>query len=442
MASPTESNHSAAWDESIIAISDPAERTAIFGVLSSFFPPFSFLDTLNLVDDALDQNADLAEAILKHGLTMFDLSLDLNPESDPANDWRQRASHSDMEKARTTIRQFYRDWSPEGSVEREASLGRVRECLRAERSARGGTNPMKVLVPGCGLARLVFDLCRDGFDVQGNEISYHMLVASSYILNGSPEVGLHALHPWIHGFSNHQTRNAHLLKVKVPDVCVAPTIALTQSPGTMAIGAGDFVECYGKESQQNEYDAVACVFFLDTAPNIIRYLETIKNCLRTGGLLVNFGPLLWHFENRGPTTDSHSAPHMQQDVPETNGGSSHTNGVPGPNGLNGTSALHATPGSNGHPGSAHPNEVNNGHSNGTSAAPPSNNARETNQPRGSGTMSPGSIELTNEELLQLVETLGFQILTSEFSIPAPYLSHPDTMMPVFYNASFWVARKL
>ena len=66
------------------------------------------------------------------------------------------------------------------------------------------------------------------------------------------------------------------------------------------MSASDFLLLYGDETHKETFDAVATLFFLDTAPNIIRYLEAIRNCLRKGGVLVNMGPLLWHFENNAP----------------------------------------------------------------------------------------------------------------------------------------------
>lgn len=41
----------------------------------------------------------------------------------------------------------------------------------------------KVLVPGCGLARLPLELIEAGFHVQGNEVTYFMLYGSDFILN-------------------------------------------------------------------------------------------------------------------------------------------------------------------------------------------------------------------------------------------------------------------
>ena len=59
------------------------------------------------------------------------------------------------------------------------------------------------------------------------------------------------------------------------------------------MNAGDFLEVYEKD--KDEWDCVATVFFLDTAPNILTYLESIHRVLRPGGLWVNLGPLLYHF---------------------------------------------------------------------------------------------------------------------------------------------------
>jgi len=58
---------------------------------------------------------------------------------------------------------------------------------------------------------------------------------------------------------------------------------------------GDFVEVYTKQSES--WDCVACSFFLDTAHNIILYLEVIFKTLKPGGYLLNFGPLLYHYAN-------------------------------------------------------------------------------------------------------------------------------------------------
>jgi carnosine N-methyltransferase len=255
-------------------------------------PPFSYLDTLSSVDDAIDKNAELSTAILHAGLSSFGVTAG-------TKEWRGKATSNDLEKARSTLRQFFRDWSGEGASEREACNGPVIRALQTEQSLRSGA-PMRVLVPGAGLGRLVFDLCCKGFDTEGNEISYHQLLAGAYILNICPAPKIYTLFPWVHSFSNHRSRANHLQSVQVPDIHPSTTLGAVDHPGEMSFSASDFLLLYGSEEHKDTFDAIATVFFLDTAPNIIRYLETINNCLRPGGILVNMGPLLWHFENNAP----------------------------------------------------------------------------------------------------------------------------------------------
>ena len=40
---------------------------------------------------------------------------------------------------------------------------------------------------------------------------------------------------------------------------------------------------------------MASVFFVDTAHDVLAYVERVAELLRAGGLWVNLGPLLWHF---------------------------------------------------------------------------------------------------------------------------------------------------
>lgn len=347
-------------------------------------PPFSYLDTLIAVDNGIDKNAELAAAILKAGLQSLGI--------DAANtEWKGKASGSDLEKARSTLRQFYRDWSHEGATERELCYQNIIQALQDERSARNGAS-MRVLVPGAGLGRLVFDLCRAGFDTEGNEISYHQLLASSYVLNSCPQANTHTVYPWIHSFSNHRTRSNQLRSVLVPDVHPGSELSKVDKPGEMSMSASDFLCMYGSLELQGTFDAVATLFFLDTAPNVIRYLETIRNCLKPGGLIVNFGPLLWHFENNAPGAHSHG---------EKTGHDDDSQGR--------WSIL--------------------------SMELAINKASV-------GIAEPGSVELTDDEVIALVEKLGFRIETRVSNLPAPYIQDPQSMLHHTYQASHWVARKL
>jgi len=166
---------------------------------------------------------------------------------------------------------------------------------------------LKVLVPGAGLARLPFEVIRRGYSCQGNEFSHFMLLSSYYILNRSSEVNQHTIYPYIHSFSNMRSSDTLLKGFAIPDVMPSDI----PSGPSFSLVAGDFEEIYGvlreddeREPQQGKWDAVLTCFFIDTAKNIVNYLIIIYELLTPGGVWINFGPLLWHFENSGNPSDT------------------------------------------------------------------------------------------------------------------------------------------
>ena len=339
-------------------------------------PPFSILSKFDRVDDAIDANAEMASRILVSGLQSFGLEIEPN---DANMDWRGTAKPIDMDKARLTLRQFYRDWSAEGADEREQCYRPVLDDLSRMFGDVLDKTTVKVLVPGAGLGRLVFEICKLGYTVEGNELSYHQLLASNWILNHVTSVERFPLYPFATTFSNN-TKLKHQLKVvTVPDVHPGKELNRlsrdTSSPALdrMSMTAADFILLYKEEGQRDRFDAIVTVFFIDTAPNVIRYIETARNCLKSGGVWINLGPLLWHFEERSPSiqVDGHSA----------------------------------------------------------------------GNPDRSGIGEPGSVELTEEEVLLLVEKMGFEIVAHESRACATgYIQDPESMARNVYQNSHWIAK--
>lgn len=361
---------------------------------------------MNKLDDLIDSNAELAEAIFMAGFKGFiaptidsDWVASIVPEKHAHNEYRVysivmdhlnvHTTQNDMDKARSCINQFYRDWTVEGKVEREKCFDPVLRALNEDYKIRLGTMPdldrsdLKVLVPGAGLGRFVFDICQAGFTVEGNEISYHELMASSLILNHTQRAGQFNIAPFTLSCSNHLSRADQFQAFSVPDV--HPGTALTTAQDSripaherMSMSTGDFCVLYSSAEYKDSFDAVATVFFIDTAPNIIRYVETVCNCLKPGGLWINLGPLLWHQAPRGPNDNIASGEKKHK----------HT----------------------------HVHDA--------------------------GIGDPGSVELTNDEVLALVEHLGFTIEKQESgSSETGYISNPRSMLLNTYRPVFWIARK-
>ena len=341
-------------------------------------PPFSILENLDRVDDAIDANADIADEILTHGLPAF--GLDKEPQC-PERDWRGAASNEDMNKVRTTINQLYRDWSVDGANERDACYKPVLKDVEELFAGAQDRGDLNILVPGAGLGRLVFDLCQQGYSVEGNEISYHQLLASAWVLNHVQQAQQFVLFPFASEFNNLVSRSHQLKAVRVPDVHPATELEnISISTNThaferMSMTASDFIVLYGDEQHVGMFDAVVTVFFIDTAPNIMRYVEVIRNCLKDGGAWINIGPLLWHFGDRNPKEASQDPARQQSSEKE-------------------------------------------------------------------GIDEPGSVELTVEEVLRLVEKKGFRIEKQEIrGEGAGYIQNPDSLLHNSYSLSHWVARK-
>jgi len=202
------------------------------------------------------------------------------------------ASSFNMEKVLSTVRQFAREWSIDGKLERDTSYGLILEEL--ERSFpinEENFAKIKVLCPGSGLGRLPFEICRRGYSSQGNEFSYFMLIPGNYILNRVSKENSITIYPYVHQISNIIQNEDQFRTVTIPDI--NPT-SLPQG-SDFSYTAGDFIEVYA--SQLDTWDAICTCFFLDTAKNIIQYIEVIFNILKPGGKWINLGPLLYHYSD-------------------------------------------------------------------------------------------------------------------------------------------------
>ncbi|PWN97760.1 N2227-domain-containing protein [Tilletiopsis washingtonensis] len=265
---------------------------------------------------------------------------------------RRRVADQDLDKIRSTIKQLVRDWSDEGNAEREAAYGPVLDALDARFGtiAAADRPAVRVLVPGAGLGRLAFEVAWQGYSCQGNEYSFFMLLASHWILNKSARRHEHTIYPYVHSSSNWRSAQDLLQGVRIPDV--NPSDLPPHVDFSMV--AGEFVDVYSKAQEGAAWDAVATVYFVDTARNVVRYLEVLNHVLPVGGIWINAGPLLWHYENNGDL----------------------------------------------------------------------------------------SIELTLEEMLGLVEQMGFELLKHRALPPQPYTGNAACMLSYQYTPAFWVARKV
>ncbi|XP_054804082.1 uncharacterized protein LOC129307214 isoform X2 [Prosopis cineraria] len=216
----------------------------------------------------------------------------------------------DVDKVRCIIRNIVRDWAAEGQKERDQCYKPILEELNALFPNRSKESPPACLVPGVGLGRLALEISCLGFICQGNEFSYYMMICSSFILNHTQTAGEWTIYPWIHSNCNSLSDSDQLRPVSIPDIHPA-SAGITEG---FSICGGDFVEVYSDPSQIGAWDAVVTCFFIDTAHNIVEYIEIISQILKNGGVWINLGPLLYHFADMYGQEDDMSIELSLEDV--------------------------------------------------------------------------------------------------------------------------------
>ena len=201
----------------------------------------------------------------------------------------------DIIKMRSTLRLFTRDWAMDGIEERNSTYKPILNELKnffEKKTKKEFQDGINILVPGAGLGRLMYEIAKLGFKSQGNEFSYYMLLCSNFIFNNTTKKDEFVLQPFIHSFSNIFNEETPFKKILIPDENLGEELSKTDT-GEMSMVAGEF--CHVYKDKINFFDGIVTCYFIDTANNIIEYIETIHSIVKIGGLWVNFGPLLYHY---------------------------------------------------------------------------------------------------------------------------------------------------
>ena len=244
--------------------------------------------TFDGVASAIVTNQRLLDAIVSLVDEAFLPCAQPQPQEQPRQPPARIGGVINHDKCSGTLRQFAREWSSLCAHERMSSFGPMLMHLNAAHGGLDATQRarVRVLVPGSGLGRLMWEICKCGFSCEGNEFSYHMLMGCSFALNHFSRANEFVVQPWAGGVSNHVSLADRLLAVHVPD----EVPSLPNEDIRMSMVAGEFCEVYN--SLPGMFDVVCTCFFVDTAPNALDYIATIHSTLKDGGMWINNGPLM------------------------------------------------------------------------------------------------------------------------------------------------------
>ncbi|XP_011212039.1 carnosine N-methyltransferase isoform X1 [Bactrocera dorsalis] len=260
---------------------------------------------LRVIRDCIDENQKVIKKMLRDNVGFMDMGGSEYLAQQDSDGHTTKIRHQDMEhateqadvepfkilKAQSTLKLIARDWSAACAEEREQSYKPIIDAVEEFfKPGEFALNEVKILVPGAGLGRLTYELACRGYECEGNEFSYFMLIASYFVLNLCTEENKYTLYPWVHQYVNNLRMADQVAPIRFPDICPAKN----PPKGNIMIAAGDFLEVY---KTPNCYDCVATCFFIDCGNNIVDFIEAIYRILKPGGIWVNLGPLLYHFSD-------------------------------------------------------------------------------------------------------------------------------------------------
>ncbi|KAG9126093.1 hypothetical protein FRC07_004911 [Ceratobasidium sp. 392] len=289
-------------------------------------------DKLDRLGAAIDINNKVASAITRHALledegrVLGDTRITLYGASRWTDD-----GPTDLARVVEALKHCVRDWSVDGLEERTRVFAPILDVLaQVPTDKRKDT---KVLVPGAGLGRLGWEIACMGFDVTINEVSSYMTLPLKMLLSDettpTPNCHISASFPDVLPRTDpdniimdlrevedvqpkctyrHYTPGGKFELVELDFLSLVPPNRdkHSYSAHTRDVFQNGLPSMVAAQPQDRGYDFIVTLFFIDTATNILAYLDQIyallrrrspaltSNNLQQGtGTWVNLGPLLW-----------------------------------------------------------------------------------------------------------------------------------------------------
>ncbi|KAG5929019.1 hypothetical protein E4U42_007446 [Claviceps africana] len=242
----------------------------------------SYSSKFQKIEEKLARNQHLCDGIVRVSLQFYNIGIDELQKH--IRDREAEGRLAEKTSVAQSLKHIVRDWTEEGSCERNKPFACLRDTLEQlfpDRNING--QDVKILLPGAGLGRLGHEISHlGGFEVTINEWSMYMNVAYRF-LESQTTASSQSVYPFVDGWSHHATDENMHRSLRFPDIPVDKQKVLMVE--------GDFTTEF--KAYSGHYDVVLTYFFIDTARNLMSYLDTIKHVLKQGGIWLNLGPLLY-----------------------------------------------------------------------------------------------------------------------------------------------------
>ncbi|KAK8439916.1 hypothetical protein ACI3LY_004799 [Candidozyma auris] len=267
-----------------------ARRRKLFKLLSwrqqKLCEEAGYLQKLKQIDLHIDKNQRVLHDIIysakqEYGLIYRDFGL-LDGEKNLPN------TSSTNYRVIEALTHFVRDWTSDGAEECGPLLKFVKEQLSKVIPENEAADTC-IVVPGSGLGRVAHEIAtyRDYGAVYAVEFSGLMHACNKFVYQQKKDHT--SIFPYIHSCSNFVTTRAQFRERSLP----SPT-----QPSNLHLCLDDFRYFTIPDKERYKNVVVVSVFFVDTAENIIDYLDVISQLTTPSkrnpvknGYWINVGPL-------------------------------------------------------------------------------------------------------------------------------------------------------
>ena len=237
---------------------------------------YNYKTRVKRLEEAIDSNQGFLSEIAKK----------YQPDPSYLNNFNQKEiddlSYNESGTLNYAVFQYIsRDWTIDRKKEREMHYIPIIEAVKKYVPPKS-----KILLPGAALLRLGYELAKLDYNIDANDYNFMNIIFCDYFFNYS-KMNQFTFQPLIRSFSNYLSEDAVFRKFSFPDHNID-----LQGKGKIKLLAGDFTTLY---NDKEIYDCVITCFFIDTAKNVIEYIDIIEKVLKKGGIWINFGPLSYHW---------------------------------------------------------------------------------------------------------------------------------------------------
>lgn len=237
-----------------------------------------YLEKLDTLDTLIKKNQGFLNKVVESSINQYEISFS---DFDIIKNFIDNSSYRVIE----SLAHFNRDWNMD---DQDFELGPILSYIESQLASIVPSSQISntcIVVPGSGLGRIPYELALKGYGhVHSIEFSGLMYLFNQFVYNNSHcDLKDLSVYPYVHNNSNFQHVNDQARSVLVPQITM---------PANLSMHLEDF-NTFELPDHQHDNIVVVTAFFIDTAENLMDYLDSINQLVKPfkHAHWINIGPL-------------------------------------------------------------------------------------------------------------------------------------------------------